>query len=391
MNVLRAVRRFVVVTFRQIVVDRTALFFMIVLPVAVIVIIGATFGVTSSLEVGMVGADGSAAGQAIRAELDAAPGVLVVDYDDRDAMNAAIRRQAIAAGVVLGDGLDTELAAGSSDGITVVADQSSTLALSAQDVVAGAIASVRAPIDAAREAALLTGVDESDARAAAAAVAAALPSAGVEVQDVGDQRESSLSRFSLTAPQNLVLFVFINGMASGAAVVRMRRTGVLRRALAGPVGTGTIVAGVGAAWFVVSLVQSLLIVAVGGLLFGVSWGDPVAAGALLVVYAAVGGGAGLMVGALGANEDRVSAISPPLGIALGGIGGCMVPLEVFPDAMRTVAHAVPHYWAMTAWQRLVFDGDGLGAIVTPLVVLAGFALVFTWVAAWAMHRDLVGR
>lgn len=390
MNVVRAARRFVVVSFRQIVADRSTLFFMIVLPVAVIVIIGATFGVADRFEIGVVGADRSASGVAIRAQLEATPGVKVVEFDDVDALRSAVRRQNLPAGIVLDDDLDEALAAGTAE-VVVVADEGSTLAMSAEGVLATAVDTVRAPIDAARVAAQRTGATDDEASAAAAAVAASLTAPTVEVVDLGDGREESLSRFSLTAPQNLVLFVFINGMASGAAVVRMRRTGVLRRALAGPVGTGTIVAGVGAAWFVVALAQSLLIVAVGGVLFDVSWGDPVAATLLLVVYAAVGGSAGLLVGAVGADADRVSAISPPLGIALGGLGGCMVPLEVFPDTMRTIAHAIPHYWAMTAWQRLVFDGDGVGAIVTPLLVLTGFAVVFTAVAARAMHRDLVGR
>jgi ABC-2 type transport system permease protein len=390
MSLVRTAWRFVVVSFRQIVGDRSTVFFMLVLPVAVIVIIGATFGVADRFEIGLVGDQASAAGAAIRAELDAAPGVRVVEFDDAASLRAAVRRQSVPAGMVLDDDLDAALADGTAD-IVVVADQGNSLAMTAQDVLTAAVTAVRAPIDAARVAAERTGAGDADATAAATVVARAIAPVAIDVVDLGDGREESLSRFSLTAPQNLVLFVFINGMASGAAVVRMRRTGVLRRTLAGPVGTGTIVAGVGAAWFVVALVQSLLIVAVGGLLFDVDWGDPLAAGLLLVVYAAVGGGAGLLVGSIGANPDRVSAISPPLGIALGGLSGCMVPLEVFPDTMRTVAHAIPHYWAMTAWQRLVFDGDGIGSIVTPLVVLAGFAVAFTTIAAWAMHRDLVGR
>jgi ABC-2 type transport system permease protein len=170
--------------------------------------------------------------------------------------------------------------------------------------------------------------------------------------------------------------------------VRMRRMGVLRRVVAGPIGARDVVIGVAAAWFLVSLIQSLLIVAVGALVFGVSWGDPLAAGVLVIVFSAVGAGAGLLVGSLGGNEDRVSAISPPAGIVLGALGGCMVPLEVFPESMLTVAKAVPHYWAMTAWQRLVFDGDGVGAIVTPLLVLLGFATVFVVLATRALHRGL---
>jgi len=211
----------------------------------------------------------------------------------------------------------------------------------------------------------------------------------VAVEDVGDARRGDLSAFSLTAPQNLVLFVFINAMAGGASLVRMRRMGVLRRVLAGPVSAGDVVIGVTAAWFLVSLIQSLLIVAIGALVFGVSWGDPVAASLLVVVFSTVGAGAGLLVGSVGGNEDRVSAISPPVGIVLGSLGGCMVPLEVFPDSMLTVAKVVPHSWAMTAWQRLVFDGDGIAAIALPLLVIGGnFASVFVLLATRALHRGL---
>ena len=178
-------------------------------------------------------------------------------------------------------------------------------------------------------------------------------------------------------------------MASGAALVRMRRTGVLRRVLAGPSGAGTIVMGLLAAWVIVSLLQSVLILGVGSLAFDVDWGSPVGAGALVLVFALVGAGAGLTVGALGGNEDRVGAITPPVGLVLGALGGCMVPLEVFSPTMRSAAHVVPHYWAMTVWQRLIFDGDSIGGIVGPLLVLAGFAAVFLAVAVVVLRRALV--
>lgn len=59
-----------------------------------------------------------------------------------------------------------------------------------------------------------------------------MPDMTVETVDVGRAQRTGLSRFSLVAPQELVLFVFINAAASGATLVRMRRTGVLRRVLA---------------------------------------------------------------------------------------------------------------------------------------------------------------
>jgi ABC-2 type transport system permease protein len=292
---------------------------------------------------------------------------------------------------VFADDVETEIAAGR-PGITLISDPTSQSAQAAIDIVRAAVAEVLSPADAAAFVSGLTDANPDEATAAARAVQDSLAPVSVSVvdaADVDDPGRSDLSAFSLTAPQNLVLFVFINAMASGASLVRMRRMGVLRRVLAGPVGASHVVLGVSVAWFLVSLLQSLLILGVGALVFGVSWGDPIAAAVLVVAFSAVGAGAGLLVGSVGANEDRVSAISPPVGIVLGALGGCMVPLEIFPESMTTVAKVVPHYWAMTAWQQLVFDGDGLGAIGVPVAVLVGFAAAFGLLATKALHRTLL--
>lgn len=392
MSAIASIRGFVAVVLRQITRDRTALFFMLVLPVVVIVIIGVTFGSSGGIDVGIV--DRSAAsspGTAARAiidGIDAADGTGVQVYDTIDELRRAVRRRNVAAGLVLPADLDATLDAGGVQ-ITFMAIPEGESSQLARDVVLSALADVLAPADAARFAVELTGADPATARATAAGLGAALPAMEVETIDVGPTQRSDLSDFSRVAPQQLVLFVFINAMASGAALVRMRRTGVLRRVLAGPGGAGTIVAGLLAAWFVVSLVESSLIVAVGALVFDVDWGAPLAAACLVAVFALVGAGAGLIVGALGGNEDRVGAITPPIGLVLGALGGCMVPLEVFSPTMLRVAHVTPQYWAMTAWQRLVFDGDSLSGIAGPLVVLAGFATVFVVAAVVALRRALV--
>ncbi len=385
---LAAIRSFVRVFARQIVGDRVTLFFLVVLPVVVITVIGLTFGSAgSSFDIGYVRTDDDGLPGRLIERLDDADGVGVVAFEDAADLRAAVRRQTVALGLEFADDVDARLAAGE-PAITVVAEASAQSAQGALDVVRAAVAAELGPDDAARFAASLTGTSFETAEQVASTVAGALPPLDVAVTDVGEQRDESLSEFALTAPQNLVLFVFINAMAGGAALVRMRRRGVLRRVMAGPVSATDIVLGVTAAWFLVSLMQSALIMAVGAIAFDVSWGDPVGAFLLAVVFAAVGAGAGLLVGAVGGDEDRVSSISPPVGIVLGALGGCMVPLEIFPDAMRTVSRFVPQSWAMTGWERLVFDGEGVSAIVGPLAVLAGFAAVFVGLAVVALHRDL---
>ena len=192
-------------------------------------------------------------------------------------------------------------------------------------------------------------------------------------------------------PQNLVLFTFINALASAAFLVQVRRDGVLHRALATRTSLGALLGGLATGWFVLALVQSLLIVVIGRVAFDVRWGDPVGTAALLVLWALVGCGAGLLVGALGENEDRVGAVMPVVGIVLGALGGCMVPFEVFPPLMRTLALAVPHTWALNGFRNLVFDGGAVRDIAGSIVVLTAWAGGLLWLSTTVMHRRLVRR
>ena len=107
-----------------------------------------------------------------------------------------------------------------------------------------------------------------------------------------------------------------------------------------------------------------------------------------MLWALVGAGAGLLVGAVGDNEDRVSSVAPPVGIVLGALGGCMVPFEVFPPTMQTIAAAVPHTWAVNGWRNVVFDGGGIVDIAGSIAVLAAWSLALLVAATVVLRRRL---
>ena len=96
--------------------------------------------------------------------------------------------------------------------------------------------------------------------------------------------------YSYSAPTMLVLFEFLNAVASGAAIIQTRKYGVFARALATPIRPRDLVLGEGLCNLALALIQSVLIVVVGAVMFDVSWGDPAAAVALVVVWALVGNG-----------------------------------------------------------------------------------------------------
>ncbi len=378
---------FVAVLFRSLSRDRTALFFMLALPVIVMVIIGAAFGGPERIRVGVVDLDGSPIATELAEGFDAADGLITVDYPSVEAAQEGIRRQDVPAALVLPAGLGASVAGPEPATIGFIARSGDQNAFTARIAVTGTLDELGARVGAARAVALDGGQSFDDALEAALGEG---PSADVPVEtvQVGGGQSRDLSRFSLVAPQNLVLFVFITSLSGGAYLVTVRRAGVLRRVASTPTGTGTLLGGVAVGWFSIALAESALILTVGALAFDVDWGDPLAAAALVAVFAAVSASAGLLIGALGRDEDKVGSLAPIIGIVLGALGGCMVPIEVFPAPMLAIAHAIPQFWAVQAWQRLIFEGAGLDGIAGPVLVLLAFAVALLGTATMALRRQL---
>ncbi|HEV3014537.1 MAG TPA: ABC transporter permease, partial [Actinomycetota bacterium] len=242
----------------------------------------------------------------------------------------------------------------------------------------------------ARFAAEHAGVSFDTALARARALAGGQEQVRVEATTIGGREDALPTGFNYTAPANLVLFVFITSLAGAASLIEARRLGVTRRMLATPTTATTILIGQALSRFAVALLQGLIIFLVGWLLFGVDWGDPPAALLLVVTFALVGTGVGMLLGAVLRNAEQATSIGPPVGIALGMLGGCMWPLAIVPEPMRAVGHLFPHAWAMDAFIALIAKGESVAGIAPQLAVLAGFAAALLALATWRLRRTLVG-
>jgi ABC-2 type transport system permease protein len=192
-----------------------------------------------------------------------------------------------------------------------------------------------------------------------------------------------------SAPTMLVLFVFIYALAGGAAIIQTRRFGIFARALAVPVRARDLVLGETLCYLTLALGQALLIVVVGAVMFGVSWGNPLAAAALIGMWALVGTGAGMVSGTLFRTPEQATAIGPAVGIAFGMLGGCRWPLEIVPQPVRLLGHATPHARAVDAWVTALSRGGGLVDIAGYLAILAGYAVALFAFASFRLRRSLV--
>jgi ABC-2 type transport system permease protein len=377
---------------RRLARDRLALFFLVLLPVVIILIVGLAFGDAGSerLPVGVAEEGAGRLGSELRAELEASPALDARAYDDADALGKAVRRGVVAAGVVVPAGYDEALRAGRRAEVTFVTDQTRPAPAPVRSAVAAVVARQAAEVKAARLAAETARVPFDTALARARALAGAQPQVRVEATTVGGREDALPTGFNYTAPANLVLFVFITSMAGAASLIEARRLGVTRRLLATPTTAATILFGEALGRFAVALLQGLIIFLVGWLVFGVDWGDPPAALLLLVTFALVATGVGLLLGAVLGNAEQATSIGPPVGIALGMLGGCMWPLAIVPAPMRAVGHLFPQAWAMDGFIALIARNAGLAGITRQLAVLAAFAAVLLAQATWRLRKTLVG-
>jgi ABC-2 type transport system permease protein len=369
--------------------DRAALFFFVALPVLLIVILGATVSGFDEFRVGVVDRGSGPLGRSLVAELDRSPAIAPRRFDDIENARSALRRAEVESVVVLPAAMDAALRDGTDVAVTVYADRANTDQQAALSAVAAVVDDQAARIQAAVFATEQAGGTFDGNLELVAGVAAGSTPVTIELEVVDAESDSLPEGFSYSAPTMLVLFVFINAMAGGAAMIQSRTLGIYDRMLAGPVTARAIVQGETTTYLALTLLQSLLIVGVGALLFGVDWGNPIAAGALVALWALVGTGAGMLSGSVFRTPEQASSIGPAVGMVAGMLGGCMWPLAIVPSALQTIGHVVPHAWAVDAWTTVLSRGGGLVDIATELAVLAAFALGLLMLATVRLRRGLL--
>ena len=301
----------------------------------------------------------------------------------------ALRRAEIGTLVEIPAGTDARLRAGKSVDIVAYGERTNSDQQAAVAAVSSVVAADGAVVQAATFSATRVGAPfatQLDARATGSR--AATSSVSISSRSADSRSRFLPQGYGQSAPTMLVLFVFINSLAGGAAMIRTRQLGMYGRMVAAPVTPRQIVLGETVVYFSIALLQSLLIVFVGGVLFGVHWGDPLAASVLVITWALVGTGAGMLAGTLFKTPEQSTSIAPTVGIVLGMLGGCMWPLAIVGATMRTLGHVAPHAWAVDAWTALLSRGGTISSIRTDLFVLAGFAVVLLTIATRRLQRAL---
>jgi ABC-2 type transport system permease protein len=186
----------------------------------------------------------------------------------------------------------------------------------------------------------------------------------------------------------MVFFVFYTAANTAQSLVREREDGTLARLGTTPTSPATILIGKTFAICLTILVQVVVLLAAGGALFGIRWGDPLR---MLVAFA------GMLLAATGFGIMLVSfcrsskQVGPVLGAGLtitgmlGGLFSNFVP--GMPASLQAASLAMPQGWAARLWS-LALAGGSAGELVLPALVLAAMGAVFFCVGVIMHSRRL---
>jgi ABC-2 type transport system permease protein len=376
------------VNLRRLTRDRTGAFFVFVFPFLIILALGAAFGSGFTPQLGVVSTGSGPLGQDLRDRLAATDGMEVQSFTDVETMRTAIERGRLEGGLEIPTGYDERVRAGATVPLDYVARPTGAQEL--QATVAAVVDEQGVVIRAARFAVSEgTAGSFDEALARAGAVAAATPRVEVATRTAGG--DSAIGSFASGAAAELVLFVFLTSLSASAMLIETRRLGVTRRMLASPTEVRTILVGETLGRFVIALMQGLLIVAGTVVLFRVDWGNLLTTGVVVLLFALAATGAAMVMGSVLQNASQAGAMGVFLGLVLAAIGGCMVPLEIFPPVMYRIAHLFPHAWAIEALNASIATGAAPTEVSTELWVLAAYAAGLLAIASVLLRRSITGR
>jgi ABC-2 type transport system permease protein len=231
---------------------------------------------------------------------------------------------------------------------------------------------------------VVTAKDGTTSAQSLAAVAARPHNLTLRVTPAG-KRLVPPQGFEQAVPGTMVMFVLLIMFTSGAVTLTIERNqGILRRLASSPMSRGAVVLGKWGARMGLGLVQIAFAMLAARVLFGIHWGPYLGAVvAVMLAYAAMATGLGMLLGNLGRTEGQVIGIGVLASNVLALLGGCWWPIEITPPWAQKLALTLPTGWAMDAMHKLVSFGAGPAAVIPHVLALTALALA----AGYALARS----
>ena len=395
---------------RQILRDRKAALFLLVMPIVFTILFGFAFSGSSGggeqdtrLPVGYFSLDQGRFSGHLRELLERSSSVRPVDGTGAEELDRSVKDGNLSIAVVVPAGYSQSLMAGQQPPVEIIADPASAASATAQNEVQAAVRRLSSALAAARAGADVyrERIGFQDAPAEQAYVEAGverivaawsqppviLAVSGTSAPASSEQQAVG-SVFSHTSPGMMAQFAIAGLMSAANVLVLERKKRVLSRLLTTNLSRGQILIGHYLAMFILIVAQLSVLMVFGQIVLGVNYlAAPLASALFAVSTGLFCASLGLLIGALAANEEQAIVFSLIPMFVLAGLGGAWVPLDVMPEGVRQIASLTPVAWIVEGLKDITIRGQGLADVLPGMGVLAGYAVVLFGLAAWRFRFE----
>lgn len=212
------------------------------------------------------------------------------------------------------------------------------------------------------------------------------PRYSLDVQRVEDD---SLDTIQFVTPGLLGWAVAMSASFGAAATLQgWRQSKLLRRLQLAPVSTRTIVVARVVVTIAIALVQMAIFLGLGAVAFGLtltgSWWLAIP---LLIVGTLCFMSLGLLAGAIAKTTEGAVNMANFFVLPMAFLSGSFFPLDAAPHWLQVFSQLLPLRHLNDGMLDVMVRGEGAGAVLAPMGILAGFAIVITLLAARLFQWD----
>ena len=201
----------------------------------------------------------------------------------------------------------------------------------------------------------------------------------------GGKKSKDVGVTGLVLAGMMVFFMFFGASNVARTILTEERNGTLPRLFTTPTPRQVVLGGKFASTFLTVLVQAVILVVAGRLIFSIDWGSPNAVVPLILAAAIVASSLGLLVISMVHTPAQAGAIGAGVYLILALAGGNFTGTAQTGTIYATVQRLTPNGWLLVGWDRAL-RGGGAADVVWPILIPLAFGVVFFALAVWRFRR-----
>ncbi len=189
-----------------------------------------------------------------------------------------------------------------------------------------------------------------------------------------------------------LILLFIGTVITSLGVVREREQGTLEQLAVTPLKPVDVIVGKISPYFVVALVDMVIITLAGIVIFDVPFRGSLFLFAVFgLIYLFVVLGFGVLISTVSRSQGEAIQLAIMVLLPQVMLSGMIFPLESMAAGVRWIGYLLPLTYFVQAMRGIFLKASSFGALLPPLVVLALMAVAVFGLAVWRFRQEVAPK